>query len=107
MTSFPDQGTRLFGAFGFSVVCVAALTGYGLLAWSLWKLEWLTTELINGGGIAAVALPAAGMAVGRAVSAGRPRDVRIFAVAAGAALGAVCLLVGSVGYVMFSLFGNL
>ncbi|MEV4573357.1 hypothetical protein AB0K16_08840 [Nonomuraea jabiensis] len=48
-----------------------------------------------------------GIAVGGAVTAGRPRDTRIFAVAAGAALGAVCLLLGSLGHFMFSLFGNL
>ncbi|MEV6041320.1 hypothetical protein AB0L65_60180 [Nonomuraea sp. NPDC052116] len=45
-------------------------------------------------------------AVGGAVTAGRPRDTRIFAVAVGAALGAVCLLLGSTGSFMFALFGN-
>lgn len=107
MTFTPDQRTHLYGALGFAVVSVVALAGYGLLAWSIWKLEWLTTELISGGGIAAVALPAAGIAVGRAVTAGRPRDVRIFAVSAGAALGVACLLLSSVGYVMFSMLENL
>ncbi|MFF4615615.1 hypothetical protein [Nonomuraea jabiensis] len=59
MTSTPDQRTRRTGTVGFSVVCVAALTGYGLSAWSLSVLDWMTTELI-----AAVALPAVGIAVG-------------------------------------------
>lgn len=106
MTSPLDQRGRRTGAVGFSVVCVAALTGYGLLAWSVYVLEWMTTELIMGSVIAAVALPAAGIAIGAAVTAGRPRDTRIFAVAAGAALGAVCLLLGSTGSFMFALFGN-
>ncbi|MGW6503130.1 hypothetical protein [Nonomuraea angiospora] len=106
VTSTHDQRTRRFGTVGFSVICVAALTGYGLLVWSVYVLEWMTTELMVGGVIAAVALPAAGIAVGGAVTAGRPRDVRIFAGAAGAALGAGCLLLGSAGSFMFLLFGN-
>ncbi|MFI6737537.1 hypothetical protein ACIBI9_31830 [Nonomuraea sp. NPDC050451] len=107
MTSTLDQRGRRFGTLGFSVVCVVALAGYGLLAWSVYVVGWMTTALITGSAIAAVALPAAGIAIGGAVTAGRPRETRIFAVAAGAAVGAVCLLLGSAGYFMFSLFGNL
>jgi hypothetical protein len=106
MTSTLDRRTRQVGTAGFSVLCVAALAGYGLLAWSVYVLEWMTPKLIAASVIAAVAFPAAGIAVAGAVTAGRPRDTRIFAGAAGAAFGAVCLLVGSAGYVMFSLFGN-
>ncbi|MFI7467291.1 hypothetical protein [Nonomuraea sp. NPDC049646] len=106
MTSRLDPGTRKYGALGLTVLCAAALTGYGLVAWSIWQLDWLSTELLAQGGVAAAVLPGAGLALGYAFTARRPRDVRIFAGAAGAAIGSVCLLLGAVGYLWFSMSAN-
>ncbi|SDJ59357.1 hypothetical protein SAMN05421869_111152 [Nonomuraea jiangxiensis] len=86
---------------------VLAFTGFGVLAWSLWKLEWMTTDLAAVGGIAAVALPAVGVMLGRAIAARRPHADRIAASWAGAAIGAGCLLIGSVGYIWTSMMENL
>ncbi|MEV0383990.1 hypothetical protein [Nonomuraea sp. NPDC050643] len=107
LTATPAQRTYLYGSLGFTVATVAASAGYGLLAWSVWRWLGLTTELVVGGGIAAVLLPAGGAVLGRAITTGRPQDERIFAVSAGVAIGSTCLLVGSVAYLALITFDNL
>ncbi|MGW2217840.1 hypothetical protein ACWCSD_22860 [Nonomuraea sp. NPDC001684] len=106
MTSLPDPGTRKYATLGLTVLCAAALTGYGLVAWSIWRLDWMPTELLAKCGIAAAVLPGAGLALGYAFTARRPTPVRLFAASAGAAIGAVCLLLTTVGYIWFSMSAN-
>ncbi|MEV3983582.1 hypothetical protein [Nonomuraea sp. NPDC049758] len=106
MTSLPDPSTRKYAALGLAVLCAAALTGYGLVAWSIWQLDWMPTELLAKCGIAAAVFPGTGLALGYAFTARRPRSVRIFAVSAGAAIGAACLLLATVGYIWFSMSAN-
>ncbi|MER6512260.1 hypothetical protein ABT158_35985 [Nonomuraea sp. NPDC001636] len=107
MTSSLDPSTRKYGTLGLTVLCAAALTGYGLVAWSIWQLDWMPTELLAKCGIAAAVFPGAGLALGYAFTARKPRPVRIFALSAGAAIGSVCLLLAAVGYIWFSMSANL
>ncbi|MFI7146976.1 hypothetical protein ACIBO2_18825 [Nonomuraea sp. NPDC050022] len=97
--------TRIYGAIGFAGLSLVSLVGYVFVAWGL--RSWLTPTLITGGSIAAVSVPAVGMALGRALTTGRPRDERIFALATGGALGMVGLFVGEVAYITLSMFANL
>ncbi|MER6580443.1 hypothetical protein [Nonomuraea sp. NPDC001023] len=103
MTSPLDPSARKYGTLGLALVCAAALTGYGLVAWSIWQLDWMSTELLVKCGIAAAVFPGAGLALGYAFTARKPRPVRIFAVSAGAAIGAVCLLLAAAGSIWFSM----
>lgn len=99
------QRTYRYGAVGCVVVGLAALVGYGLFAWTL--RDMFPPSWLIGGAVAGVAVPAAGMALGRAFMTGFPYDRRLFTLAAGGALGAVCLLAGSFISFMFLLFENL
>ncbi|YCK36561.1 hypothetical protein ACNF49_21570 [Actinomadura sp. ATCC 39365] len=88
------------------MLCAAVLAGYGLVAWSIWQLDWMSTELLAKCGIAAAAFPGVGVALGYAFTARRPTPVRIFAASVGAAIGAVCLLLFAAGYIWFSMAAN-
>ncbi|MDX3101073.1 hypothetical protein [Nonomuraea angiospora] len=105
MSNASDRRTLLYGALGFAGLGLVSLVGYALLAWSI--RFWITPALIIAGSVAAVCFPAVGMALGRAITTGRPHDERTFALAAGGAFGAVCLFFGAVGYLWFSLLENL
>ncbi|GAA2208604.1 hypothetical protein GCM10009850_040620 [Nonomuraea monospora] len=82
--------SHLYGASGLAILALSTLLGYVLLAWGL--RDMLTSRLLIVGAVAAVLVMTAGMALGAAITSGRPRGQRLIGVAAGAAIGAVCLL---------------
>ncbi|QFY07357.1 hypothetical protein GBF35_12270 [Nonomuraea phyllanthi] len=105
--SSPEQRTSKAASAGWVLMFALAFAGLGVLAWSLWKLGWMTTSMATVGGLAAVALPVAGAVLGRVIVAGRPHVSRITAGWAGAAIGGVCLFMGSITYVWGSMVNNL
>ncbi|WP_155127278.1 hypothetical protein [[Actinomadura] parvosata] len=105
MASSPRSATATASA-GWIFLTVVSLGGYALLAWSLWRLEWLTTGL-TAAGVAALALPVAGALLGRAITTGRPHPGRAAAAWAGAAAGAACLLLGSLAALWSAMVGSL
>jgi hypothetical protein len=105
MSTAAARRTHLYGAIGFAGLGLVSLIGYVLVAWTI--RSWLTPMLIIGGSVAAISFPFAGMALGRAITAGRPHDERICALTAGGTLGAVCLFFGEVVYIVLSMFANM